>query len=186
MEDLSKNLKIAGLPVLFSKGGVLMKIADTALGVFFTGVIALFMSSAFAGNGIQFSEFDFYDGRFYVACLGEEVDVHQYVTSAYHEFDTPSGTYHLIDNWRITLMWTGVTTGRTWVGRNVSPYQLNIGPGMTEQFIYKGVQKPLGGDGPMFFYGTEFKVTVTANGEQVVERMPQEPFGDRVRCLGNR
>ena len=38
----------------------------------------------------------------------------------------------------------------------------------------------------MFFYGTEFKVTVTATGVQIVERTPEEPFGDRVRCLGKR
>jgi len=43
---------------------------------------------------------------------------------------------------------------------------------------------PKGGDGPMFSYGTEFKVAVTANGVLVVEKVPEEPFGDRVRCLG--
>jgi len=36
----------------------------------------------------------------------------------------------------------------------------------------------------MFSYGTEFKVAVTANGVLVVEKVPEEPFGDRVRCLG--
>jgi hypothetical protein len=152
---------------------------------------------------------DFYDGREYVECLGQEVDIHQYVTGTFHEFETPSGNYHLLDNWRINLTWTGfvpgtaeleedddgnlipiegsgVPTGDTWVGRNVSPFQLNVGPGMTNQFVYKGVQKPLTGDGPKFFYGTEMKVTVNANGDLVVDRQPEEPFSDRVRCLGKK
>jgi hypothetical protein len=168
---------------------------------FFMTAVLLVSTSAFANNGVEFYEFDFYDGRVYVECLDQEVDIHQYVTGTYHEFETPSGNYHLLDNWRITLTWTGfvpgsggaepdegegVTTGDTWVGRNVSPFQLNIGPGETNQFVYKGVQKPLTGDGPMFFYGTEFKVTVNANGDLVVERLPEEPFSDRVRCLGKK
>ena len=144
----------------------------------------LFIASASANNGIQFYEDGFDDGTYWVECLGEEVNVYQSIVGAYHEFETPAGTYHLVDNWRSTVMWTGMSTGRTWVGRNSSPFQENIGPGETSQFVFKGVQKPLTGDGPKFFYGTEFKVTVTANGDMVVERVPEEPFGARIRCLG--
>jgi hypothetical protein len=148
------------------------------------GVATLFITSVSANNGIQFSEFDFQDESVWVECLDEVVDIHQYVTVASHVVETPSGTWHLVDNWRITVIWTGASTGRTWVGRNVSPFQWNIGPGETNQYVYKGVQKPLTGDGPMFFYGTEFKVTVTANGVMVVDRQPEAVQSDRFRCLG--
>ena len=161
-----------------------MKTATKAFTILAAGAAALLIGSASANNGIQFSEFDFQDESFWVECLAEEVDVHQYVRAAYHEFETPSGTYHLIDNWRITVMWTGKSTGRTWVGRNVSPFQWNAGPGETNQWVYKGVQKPLTGDGPSFFYSADFKVTVTANGVLVVEREAESVQSDRIRCLG--
>jgi len=45
---------------------------------------------------------------------------------------------------------------------------------------------PKGGDGPMFFYGTEFKVAVTANGVLVVEKVPEEPSGSDPLSSGRR
>ena len=162
-----------------------MKNAKVTFTILAAWLATFFITSASANNGIQFYEYEFDDGTYYVECLGEEVNVYQSVIGSFHEFETPAGTYHLLDSWRSTVMWTGMVTGRTWVGRNANPYQQNIGPGETFQFIFKGVQNPLTGDGPSFFYGTEVKVTVTANGDMVVERVPEEPFGARIRCLGN-
>ncbi len=149
------------------------------------GSVALsFILPASADNGIQFYEFDFPDGTQYIDCLSEEVDIYQSVIGRYHEFTTKTGTYHLVDSWRSTVMWEGVSTGRKWVGLNQNPYVQNISPGETFQWTFTGVQKPIEGDGPRFFYSADYKLTVNANGDTVVEREPQEPFSDRVRCLG--
>ena len=141
---------------------------------------------AWANNGVQRYEFD--DGLgprgSYVACLGEHITFTVHVTGTYREFVTDSGTYHLLDNWKMSHEFTGVLTGRTWIGKGVSPFSANVGPGQAAQWVSRITAKPLTGDGPMFKFENEFKVTVNANGELVVDR-PEEPeFGESVRCIG--
>ncbi len=157
--------------------------------VLLTAVSAiLFLPSVLARNGIQFIEFDFEEEPpgLYVECLGEYTLGHLYVTAATHEFETPSGTYHYIDHWRYTVVLTGVSTGRTWIGRGVSPWVENIGPGETVQWAVKEMMKPLTGDGPKFMSKQAFKVTVTANGDLIVLREPPEEYSDSTRCLGQK
>ena len=155
---------------------VLRKILTAAVAF----AVILSISSASANNGIQFSEFDV-EETLYIGCLGEDVFADQTIAVASHAFVTPSGNFHLVDNWEFTILWTGVATGRTWAAKLRSPFQLNIGPGETNQFVVKGVNHPLTGDGPRFFYSVYFKVTVTANGDLAVLR---DSEGYSVRCLG--
>jgi hypothetical protein len=141
---------------------------------------------AWANNGVQRFEFD--DGLgppgTYVACLGEHITFTVHVTGTGREFVTDSGTYHLLDNWKFSHQFTGVLTGRTWVGKGVSPFSANVGPGQAVQWVSRITAKPLTGDGPMFKFENEFKVTVNANGDLVVDRPAEPKFGDSVRCIG--
>ena len=59
---------------------------------------------AWANNGVQRYEFD--DGTdpsgFYIPCLGENISFAVHVTGTFREFVTDSGTYHLLDNWKMS------------------------------------------------------------------------------------
>ena len=154
------------------------------LGMFTNMTIALVMmlgvSSANADNGVQFSEFDV-AGDFYVDCLNEYVFFEEHVRISNHEFVTPSGTYHLVDNWTFTLTGLGESTGRLWAGVLPSPTTVNIGPAETTKVFIKGVVRPLTDDTPPFFWDLTYQATVNANGELVFERGEGVPV---VRCLG--
>ena len=118
--------------------------------------------------------------------LGRDVRRDISIIGKYHEFDTPSGKHHLVDNWQFTWVISGQTTGRIWFARGASPYVLNIGPGQTVQYGESFVGKPISGDGPKLRFHYRFKVTVNANGELVVLNdgldgvLPQ----DRYKCFG--
>ena len=155
---------------------------------FAIGVATLIAGSAWGNNGIQFYSWDnVFDGpNFHAECLGENVTFVWHITGSYHEFVTNSGTYHLIDNWRATAEYTGAITGRTWIAKAVSPFQWNAGPGETNQWVSRAIAKPLTGDGPMFVFENKFKITVTANGDLVVDRPSAQTFSDTIRCLGKK
>ena len=141
---------------------------------------------AWANNGVQRYEFDdaLEAPGDYVPCLGENITFTVHVTGTYREFVTESGTYHLLDNWKMAHEFTGVLTGRTWVGKGVSPFSANIGPGQAAQWVAKITAKPLTGDGPMFKFENKFKVTVNANGDLVVDRPFETVAGEIYRCIG--
>ena len=145
----------------------------------------LFVASAAANNGIQFSTFTIED-VIYFDCLGEHVRIQSEVRSAYHEFETPSGTYHLLDNWKGTELYTGLLTGRTWVGKWTAPFQINAKKGEVLQFQSIVNLKPLTGDGPHAIFKAFFKVTVNANGELVVYRGSGDDPSGLLRCLGKK
>jgi len=150
------------------------------------GVVALVAGSAWGNNGVQNYTYDDVVGPpgIYVDCLGENITLVVHVTGSYHEFETPSGTYHLLDNWKIRWEVTGLITGRTWVGKGVSPFQWNAGPGETNQWVSRITVKPLTGDGPVFKFENKFKITVNANGELVVDRPFYEDPENVYRCVG--
>jgi hypothetical protein len=156
------------------------------LGIFAgTAVVSaalLSMAPADAANGIQFDGFDV-EGTVYVDCLGENIDFKEHIDIAFHEFVTPSGNYHLVDNWTFTITATGAATGRTWAGVLKSPGQVNAGPGEVAQFSIRGVLRSLDKHEPGFFWGLTFKTTMNANGELVVERGSFDTF---VRCNGEK
>jgi hypothetical protein len=127
----------------------------------------LFISAAAANNGIQKYEMNAHNQN-YVACLGEDVAFDINITGSYHEFETPSGKYHLVDHWQYTWEFTGVLTGRTWFAQGASPVTWNVGPGETYQMGENLVARPVTGDGPKLRLHYRFKTTVNANGELVV------------------
>ena len=145
-------------------------------------------SMAWGNNGVQYYEYDevIDNPGVYVPCLGENLIGVWHITGTYHEVLTPSGTYHLIDNWKSWGEFTGLLTGRTWVGKLVSPFQWNAGPGETNQWVSKAVMKPLTGDGPIFKFENEFKITVTANGDLVVDRPFNPNLEELYRCVGKK
>jgi len=139
----------------------------------------LTVSAAMADNGIQFDEFDT-GGDLYIDCLGEVIAFEEHIKTAFHEFEAPSGTYHVVDNWTFYLTATGLTSGRRWYGSLPSPGQYNAGPGEVSQFAIRGVIKGVTPDTPNFAWTGYYKSTVNANGALVVER--GSDFS--ARCLG--
>ena len=138
--------------------------------------------SAFAGdsNGIEFIE-DAYTWEVYVPCLNETVFESGVIRIAYHEFQTPSGTVHVVGNWKVTSFWTGLNSGYEWVGQGNSPGQDNgkLDKGEVHQFVSNYQMKPLSSGAPRVKVQFRFKVTVNANGELVVDR-----FDESFHCLG--
>ena len=118
----------------------------------------------------------------YIACLGETVKFEYSVYGSGHVFETPSGNFHLLDRWQVTVMMTGNDTQRTWYGGGPSPYQQNIGPGETLQFTANYKAMPLTGDGPNLKYREPFKMTVNAKGELVVETYNPDGW----QCFGKK
>ena len=129
----------------------------------------LTVSAATGGNGIQFDEFDS-GGELYIDCLGEVIAFEEHIKTAYHEFATPSGTYHVVDKWTFYLTATGLTSGRQWYGSLPSPGQYNSGPGEVNQFAIRGVIKAVTPNTPNFAWTGYYKSTINANGDMTVER----------------
>lgn len=156
----------------------LCQIASAAL-----GCLALSAgSAAWANNGIQFSETSA-SGEIYIECLGEYIAFEEHIDMAFHQFVTPSGTYHMVDKWTFALTATGMTTGREWAGVLQSPTQLNGGPGEVLQYAIRGVIRGITKGAPNFAWTGSFKSTVNANGELVVLR---DTEGFAARCLGKK
>lgn len=129
----------------------------------------LFISAAAASNGIQKYEWKKSIPELYVACLGESVAIDINIIGSYHEFETASGKYHLVDHWRYTWEFRSLLTSeRTWFAHGATPFSQNIGPGETVQFGENFVARPVTGNGPKFKLHYRFKVTQNANGELVV------------------
>jgi hypothetical protein len=179
----SPGRRIKSHPIGESEMNIAKKVSIIcAMGV----AVVVAASTAWGNNGVQFYEFDspVPSPGFYVPCLGENIAGVEHITGTYHEVVTPSGTYHLLDNWKFWGEWTGLVTGRTWVSQGLSPYQDNIGPGYAGQWVSKIKYTPLDGDGPIFFWENEFKITVNANGELVVDRSFNPNPEELTRCVG--
>jgi hypothetical protein len=155
--------------------------------LFAVAALTLVASGAFAKGpiGTQVLEFEFDNGPMYIDCVGEVVTRYVTVETRYHEFETPSGTFHLMDNWHFTVYHVGTITGRVWVGEGVSPYHLNtrLEKGQVEQWVSTVNFIALGERAPAYSYKDAFKVTVNANGELVVLH-EEDLTGEGFRCLG--
>lgn len=152
-------------------------------------VAAVLCSSAFANNGIQHYELsDNYDGV-YIACLGDTVDIQLNIYASYHEFETPSGKYHEVHNWTETWIFTSNTYDRTWYAKGQSPYQFNLlGAGGTLQWVETFIAKLVSGDGPMFKFHGNRKITLNAHGEWVVDFYNNDglTFSEEIKCIGKK
>ena len=70
---------------------------------------------AWGKNGVQNHDLDnlLEAPRFNVLCLGEYVIGMERIAGSFHEVVTPSGTWHLLDNWKTQGEFTDLLTGRT-------------------------------------------------------------------------
>ena len=123
----------------------------------------------------------------YVECLGETVEGTIYVVARGHNFETPSGTSHFIDKWTTTLDFVGVSTGRQWFGRGLSPaggHSVKNG----ESFFYTDRAKldPVSvygiEDGPSWIWNLTMQVRWDEEGELTKEFI--NFAGGGFRCLG--
>ena len=155
--------------------------------LFAVAPLALVASGAFAKDpvGTEVLPFEFDVEAWYTDCVGEITTGHVIGETRYHEFTTPSGTFHLIDSWRFTAYRVGTITGRVWVGHAVSPFQMNtkLEKGGVEQWVSNIKFVPVDENSPAFFYMDDFKITVNANGELVVLH-EEDLVGANFRCLG--
>jgi hypothetical protein len=116
---------------------------------------------------------------YYVPCLGEFVVGEYHVAGRYQEFATPSGTAHLRDNWQVTSMLSGFSTGRSWYAEGTSPFSVNDGGGGTFSAAGSLTYKPLAG-GPSWQEQFVTKFIQNAVGQVVVDSATST-----YRCLGS-
>ena len=123
----------------------------------------------------------------YVPCLDEVVRIDGVVQVRGHAFETKNGPIHVLDNWFIHQTATGLSSGREWIGEGVSPFQATqkVGQSIVAQWVTRIRYTPLESGDPMFMYQNEYKVTVNANGELVVERVVDPPE-KAYPCLGKK
>jgi len=149
--------------------------------------LTLVASGVFAKDpvGNEVLPFEFDNPPVYNDCVGEIVNGHVVGETRYHEFTTPSGTFHIVDQWRFKVYQTGTISGRVWVGYAVSPFQMNtrVEKGQVEQWVSNIKFIPLDEKAPAYFYNDDFKITVNANGELVVLH-EEDLVGANFRCLG--
>ena len=151
--------------------------------------LVLVTSQAFAGDSkgidvIQFTD-DVPSPGYYVDCVGENIFGTRVIESRYLEFETPSGTFHVVDNWKIAVYFSGLLTGRSWAGHGVSPFQLNskLEKGQILQWVARVTMMPLDDESPVWVYQNEFKLTVNAKGDLIVFNDEDDFLGGH-RCLG--
>jgi len=135
------------------------------------------------GNEVRPFEYD--NSPVYIECLGEIVNSHVVGEARYHEFTTPSGTFHIVDQWKFKVYVTGTISERAWVGSAVSPFQMTakVEKGLVQQWVSKMRFVPVDEHAPAFVYENSFKVTVNANGDVVVFN-DEVPAPEGFRCLG--
>ena len=157
------------------------------IALFGIAALTLVASGAFAKDpvGNEVLPFEFDNPPVYIECLGEIVNGHVVGETRYHEFTTPSGTFHIVDQWRFKVYHTGTLSGRVWVGYAVSPFQMNtkLEKGQVVQWVSTIKFVPVGEKAPAYFYEDDFKITVNANGELVVLH-EEDVLNLNYRCLG--
>ena len=149
-------------------------------------IVALLTPASFADNRTTVSEFDF-TFLMPTLCLGENTMIHIFVSARGHEFTTPSGTYHMIDNWTFLMEGVGESTGREWVGKGVIPAG-DVAHKTGEKFFFtqKGFLVPVSvpglEDGPKIRFNQVFQYRWDADGNLVMEM--EKGLDPVVRCLG--
>jgi hypothetical protein len=121
---------------------------------------------------------------FYLDCVNEVVSATANYESRFHTFETAGGTVHILDNWSFTTLYTSVS-GRQWISYGVSPAHLNLrlDKGSVVGYTSSSRAMPVdGGPNPSFIFNSNYKVTMNALGEVVVEIVPVP--GGNFTCLG--
>jgi hypothetical protein len=144
---------------------------------------AAFCATTLASNSpttITFEE----PRRFFVSCLAEYMSGTIYVTARRQVVATPSGNFHMLDNWFYTLVVTGESTGRSWISRRaVSPGSYSSSDhGDTFWFTDMAHMIPVD-EGPTWVFNTSLRVRFDENGNVISE---SEKFAtdEFIRCLG--
>ena len=151
------------------------------------GAALMVVSGAALGGdsrGIQFVSWSESLAPTYVNCLGENLTGDSYIKSRFHAFETAAGTFHIVDNWAITVYRVGSITGRAWRGQAVSPFQDNVklGKGEVVQWVVRSRMTPLDENSPVLLYQEAFKLTINAKGDLVVLREPVDD-SEAYTCL---
>jgi len=106
----------------------------------------------------------------YVPCLSAALVGTERVSYWAQEFYSPvTGAYHVIFH-RKSEMVLDDGAGNTWLGRGEAFYEGDVWSGDSGQFVGRFTFKPVVGDGPMWKMSANFKITVNAKGEVVVDR----------------
>jgi len=150
---------------------------------------ALFFSAASADNRTTVSEFDYRFSTPETPCLDEGVNFHIYVTARGHEFTTPSGNYHMIDNWEFLLEGVGESTNREWVGKGVSKGGYAVHKTgekffYSEAAIFMPISVPGIEDGPKFRFNHLYQARWDADGNLVMEIVKGWEPDSGIHCLG--
>ena len=151
-------------------------------------IVALLAPTSFGDNRTTVSEFDF-TFLMPTPCLGEDVMIHIFVSARGHEFMTPSGTYHMIDNWKFLMEGVGESTGREWVGKGEAPGGTVVHKnGEKFFFTQSGMLRPVSvpglEDGPKYRFNQLFQYRWDADGNLVMEMV--KGTDPNVRCLGKK
>jgi hypothetical protein len=149
------------------------------------GLASMFVGgTTVAGDppAMQVDEFEFSIDNVYVPCLGEMYTAHERVTVRSHQFRTPTGVYHLVDQMQLELTLQG--PGGTYFGIAMAPLVRNgkVGQASVQQSLVRAALKPIDHDGTVLLAQTEYKLTFDANERLVVLR---DSMGteDWVRCV---
>lgn len=118
----------------------------------------------------------------YVDCLNDYLVGSHDVIYTYHNVTTASGAVHVLDTWRYSSVFHGVSSGWAWIGKGVTPWLENIRSkgGATHTYVEHQTMKPIT-DGQMFFAKASYILIWDLNGELVVDK-PR--LDDVYSCVG--
>jgi len=137
-----------------------------------------------ASHSIQTYELTLHE-QAYVPCLGQVITADSFFEGRFHEFETKSGTIHVLD-YAHFVQYISDPLGRQWVAKGEAPFEQNITltKGEVWQFTGHSLYFPLTEDTPKIQFQNTMKVTFDANGELRVFH-DVYPFERIFRCLPN-
>ena len=152
------------------------------------GVAAFVLSigTAAADNGVETTELEWVipsDNPIWIECINEFVYGPVRSTVKYHVIETPAGSAHALESAHTTAVFTGLSSGRVWLGESVDSYTIHIlKVGEVFPMTNNTLFKPLN-DGPILRLNgvTMIKVDEDGNFDLLFSRAAT---GEETRCLG--
>jgi len=152
------------------------------------GVAALLLpiGTTTANNGVETIELEWVieqDNPIWIECINEFVYGPVSSTVKYHVIQTSNGSEHALESSQTTSVWTGMSSGRVWLGQSVDSYTIHILKiGTVFPITNNTLFKPLN-DGPMFRLNVVTMIKVDEDGNFDVF-LSRAATGEEVRCLG--
>ena len=152
------------------------------------GVAALLLpiGTTTANNGVEMIELEWVippDNPIWVECLHEFLYGPVRSTWKYHVIQTPAGTEHALDSSQTVIEWTGMSSGRVWLGKSVDSSTIDILKiGEVFPITNNTLFMPLN-DGPIFRLNVVSMIKVDEDGNFDVF-FSRAATGEEVRCLG--